>query len=150
MLRLPMISMLTVLALHAQTHKVIFDLQTGDEATLRSKLINNVELLQSYYAKRGDTLEVAVVVSGDAYRFFIRDLDNSPYKDDQALRRTQTKRTELLTRFAKHAVIKMCGKGMQKRRIKPKTLYPFVTPIFNRAQGLINYQNDGYAYIPVH
>jgi len=36
--------------------------------------------------------------------------------------------------------------GMKHRHIDPKTLYPFVTPVFNRTDALIRFQSEGYAY----
>ena len=53
MLRVLTILMFAVLALHAQTHKVVFDLQTGDGSTLPSKLIGNVELFIKHREPKG-------------------------------------------------------------------------------------------------
>ena len=55
----------------------------------------------------------------------------------------------MLQKFAKNATIQICGMVMKHRKIDPATLYPFVIPAFNRAEALIHFQNDGYAYIPV-
>ena len=39
---------------------------------------------------------------------------------------------------------------MKGKKIDPKTLYPFVELIPNAFIGLVNWQNEGYAYIPIH
>ncbi len=134
---------------HAQEYKVLFDLQTDDERTIKAKVADNIAKLRAYYRQQGDTLKVAVVVSGDAYQFFIEDLAHSPYKNDIQLRQSQSQRTKMLQAFAKDATIEICGMGMKHRHIDPKTLYPFVTPAFNRTEALVRFQHEGYAYIPV-
>ncbi len=135
--------------LFAKTYKVVYDLTTDSEAVLSKKLIANTQKLKTYYEAKGDRLEVAVVVSGKAYRFFIRDLAHSPYANDRKLRQSQSARTKLLTAFSKIATIEMCDMGMKHRNIAPETLYSFVKPAFNKTEALVRYQNAGYAYVPL-
>ena len=49
-----------------------------------------------------------------------------------------------------HVTFKMCSVGMKARAIKKETLYPFVHADMMKNVYLINAQNEGYAYIPVH
>ena len=135
--------------LFAKTYKVVYNLTTGSEAVLSKKLVANTQKLKTYYEAKGDRLEVAVVVSGKAYRFFIQDLAHSPYANESALLKSQPARTKMLDAFSKIATIEMCGMGMKHRKIAPETLYPFVKPAFNKTEALMRYQNSGYAYIPL-
>jgi intracellular sulfur oxidation DsrE/DsrF family protein len=43
----------------------------------------------------------------------------------------------------------MCGAGMPKHGLKAKDIVPYVKIIPNSTIGLIDRQNEGYAYIPV-
>ena len=131
----------------AQEYKVVFDLTTGSESVLKKSLIDNVKNLRKYYNDKGDTLKVAVVISGNSYKFFIKDLENSPYSKESALRDTFEQRSKMLNHFSKTAKFEICSAGMKKREIKKEMLYPFVHPAFNKSEALIRYQNDGYAYL---
>ena len=141
-----LILLYTLLA-SAQEYKVVFDLTTGSETTLEKSLVKNVANLQKYYGDKGDTLKVAVVISGNSYKFFVEDLSNSPYSEDKALKNTFQKRKKFLTAFSKIADFEVCSMGMKKRNIKQSSLYPFVTPAFNKSEALIRYQSNGYSYI---
>ncbi len=149
MLRIFFVSLLLGGALFAKTYKVVYDLTTSSETVLSNKLVANTQKLKAYYKAKGDRLEVAVVVSGKAYRFFIQDLAHSPYADETALIKSQPDRTKMLQAFSKIAAIEICGMGMKHRNISPETLYPFVKPAFNKTDALVRYQNAGYAYIPL-
>ena len=135
--------------MYAKDYKVVFDLMTSSECKLNKALIKNVEKLRTYYKKNGDTLKVAVVISGGSYKFFVKDLNNSPYNHDKDLKHTFYKRSSMLTKFSKNVNIEVCSMGMAKRGIKPEVLQDFVVPAFNKTDALIRYQNDGYAYIPI-
>jgi intracellular sulfur oxidation DsrE/DsrF family protein len=43
----------------------------------------------------------------------------------------------------------MCGAAMPRNKLEAKDVYNFVKIIPNSTIGLIDRQNDGYAYIPV-
>ena len=43
----------------------------------------------------------------------------------------------------------MCEAGMSRYHLKPKDIVDFVKIIPNSTIGLIDRQNEGYAYIPV-
>ncbi len=149
MLRIFLFTLLLGGTLFAKTYKVVYDLTTGSEAVISKKLVANTQKLKAYYEAKGDRLEVAVVVSGKAYRFFIQDLAHSPYANETALIKSQPSRTRMLQAFSKIATIEMCAMGMKHRKIAQKTLYPFVKPAFNKTEALVRYQNAGYAYIPL-
>ncbi len=149
MLRISLVILLLHTTLFAKTYKVVFDLTTKSETVLAKKLVANTQKLKEYYAEKGDKLMVAVVVSGEAYRFFIQDLAHSPYAKETTLKKHQPARTKMLKALSKFATIEICGMGMKHRNIAPETLYPFVKPTFNKTEALVRYQNEGFAYIPM-
>lgn len=140
-------------SLYAQegVKKVVYDLTTGDIHVFEQKILSGIAAQKSYYEANLEELSASVVIHGDAYKFFINDLKDSPYKNDKKL---LAKRQELQKRLRSLADIYqveflMCDSGRKKKHIEEKTLYPFVKIVPNAAIGLINKQNEGYAYLPV-
>ena len=103
-------------------------------------------------AADGDTVEVAVVIHGEAYKFFVQNLDNTQYGMDKQLVDHQEAIHKRLEEIEKkyHIHMDICMSGMHKKGILSEDLYPFVTPIKSAMVGLVKWQNAGYAYIPAH
>ena len=120
----------------AAQYKVVFNLTSGNETTIAKSLIQNIELLQAHYKKQGDALEVAVVISGGAYKYFRNDKVTSIDAKLQSL--------------ASHGTaFQVCRMGLKKRAIKVSSLDAYLKPAFNRTAALIEYQNRGFAIIDV-
>ena len=135
----------------ATEHKVVFDLTSKDVLEVQNRLIKNITILKKYYAKKGDSLKVAVVISGGAYPYFIKDLDKSPYAKQISFKILQPYFKKELKRLSDEGVVfEVCGMGLKKRKIKPKVLYPYVKVAFIQSAALIEWENKGYSYYPVH
>ncbi|MEZ0323695.1 MAG: DsrE family protein [Hydrogenothermaceae bacterium] len=132
--------------------KAVINLTTGDINRFKMYLLSGVVNSAEYYKNNIKELKVVVVIHGDAYKFFIKDLNNSPYKDDKLLVENQKELEAKLSYLSKNYGVKfiMCEQGMKGRKIDPKTLYPFVELVENAFIALVNWQNQGYAYIPIH
>ncbi|MFN3977164.1 MAG: DsrE family protein [Sulfurihydrogenibium azorense] len=132
--------------------KAVINLTTGDLNRFKMYLLSGVANSAEYYKNNLKDLKVVVIIHGDAYKFFIKDLQNSPYKDDKTLIEAQKELQAKLEYLHKNygARFQMCEQGMKGKKIDPKTLYPFVELIENAFIGLVNWQNEGYAYIPLH
>ncbi len=132
--------------------KVVYDLTTKELATFERKILKATVLNKSYYESQLKELEVSVVIHGGAYRFFVKDPSKTEYrKDTKLLQHYQ----QLQKRIASmhhlyHVEFLMCGAGMPKHGLKPKDILSYVTIIPNATIGLIDRQNEGYAYIPVN
>lgn len=137
-----------VLSLQAAEKKVVINLTSGDTHVISSGLIESLQAMSEYYHKQGDTLLAVVVISGDAYGYFVEDIEHSPYKDKMKHDKKIASGLETLHERDK-VVLKMCQAGMKKRNIDPKTLYKYVEHDRNKSIYLIDYQNDGYAYLEV-
>jgi len=132
--------------------KAVINLTTGDLERFKMYLLSGVANSAEYYKNQLKELNVVVIIHGDAYKFFVKDLENSPYKTDETLRKNQeeiSKKLEYLVNNY-HVKFQMCEAGMKSKKINPKTLYPFVELIPNAFIGLVDWQNKGYAYIPIH
>jgi intracellular sulfur oxidation DsrE/DsrF family protein len=140
-----------MLSANDNTAKVVYDLTTQNIAVFERKILKAIVANKAYYEGKLQELEVSVVIHGGAYRYFTQDLNSTEYKTDKAL---LSKYAELKKRVKSMAdtydvTFFMCGAGMPKHGLKAKDIVNFVTIIPNSTIGLIDKQNEGYAYIPV-
>jgi intracellular sulfur oxidation DsrE/DsrF family protein len=137
---------------HADTLKVVYDLTTGDSKKIEKHLVNSINAVAEYYQKEQKELKVMVVISGDAYKYFINDLKASPYKEDQDAIEAQAKFRHRLQNLNDTfgVTFNMCSVGMKARKIDKNTLYKYVNAEVMKSVYLIGAQNDGYAYMPIH
>lgn len=132
--------------------KLVFDLKSGDLPTFEKKILQGISVHKAHYEGKLEELEVAVVIHGDAYKFFVKNLKNSPYKDDAALQAAHAqlqKRIETMVDTYGVEFV-MCEATMNALKIERSNVYDFVTLTPNSTIGLIDKQSDAYAYVPVH
>ena len=139
--------------LHAQGNsaKVVYDLTTKDLPTFEQKILKAVVSNKAHYESTLRELDIVVVIHGGAYKFFIKDPEHSKFKDDKALvstYRTLAKRIATMSDTYDVQFL-VCGAGVRKHGLKETDIYDFVKFIPNSTIGLIDKQNEGYAYIPV-
>lgn len=131
--------------------KVVFDLTTGDLKTFEQRILSGVARYTAYYEGNLQEFNAVVVIHGDAYKFFVKDLAHSPYKNQLALVKVNN---DLKKRIASAADMYgveflMCEANMRKAKLTEKDIYPIVKLVPSSTMGLIDKQNEGYAYIPV-
>lgn len=136
----------------ATEHKAVYDLTTGEPQKLEKFLLNGLKVLAEYYKKEKIDYKMAVVISGDAYQFFVDKLEASPYANDSSLKKVQPKIAPKLRELAEVYDISftMCKTGMEARKIPQKSLYDYVEAEKMKNVYLIEFQNKGYAYMPIH
>lgn len=144
--------MMAFSTLQAQSAKVVYDLTSGNVHALEKQLVNSVRALGNYYKEEKIDFKVIVVISGDAYKYFVEDIKHSPYaKDDNVFDAQKKFKSRLVDLNDKYGVtFNMCWNGMSARNIKEETLYKYVHAEKMKSVYLIEAQNDGYAYMPIH
>lgn len=132
--------------------QVVFDLKTGSIETFEKKVLQGIAYSKSYYEGKLEKLDVAVVIHGDAYKFFVKELKNSPYKNDQALAAAHDQLSKRIATMADTYEVEflMCEATMKTLKIDRSNVYDFVKLIPNSTIGLIDKQNDHFAYIPIY
>lgn len=132
-------------------NKVVYDLRTGNEKKINSK-IQSLKAVANHYIEKKSDYKIAVVIGGDAYKFFVDDLLFSPYDKDAELKALKPKIGPKLRELAEVYDVNftMCDVGIEYRAIPEDSLYDFVEAKKTRSIYLIEFQNDGYAYIPIH
>ena len=144
--------LLSLTSLMAAEQKAVFDLTSGDVAKIERHLIGTIEGLAAYYKANDIDFKAVVVISGNAYKYFVQDLNNSPFKGKLKVTHAQKKLKPMLENLhTKYGVeFDMCKAGMKARNLDKKILYSYVKTDLNKSVYLIKWQNDGYAYLPVH
>lgn len=141
------------LLLHAEEglKKVVFDLTIGDQKEFEQKVLIGIVKNKDYYQSNMQELDVAVVIHGDAYKFFVKDLSISPYKNDRKLIAARESFEKRLRSSVDNYHVKfyICQAGINHLKIAKDNIYDFVTPVATSTTGLIDLQNAGYAYMPI-
>lgn len=133
------------------TVKVVYDLTTKNVANFEKKILKSVVMNKAYYEGNLKELQVAVVIHGGAYRFFVKDVKNTIYKNDKKLIAVYGDLKKRIATMANTYDVQflMCASGMKNNKLMEKDIVKFVKIIPNSTIGLIDKQNEGFAYIPV-
>ncbi len=139
-----------ILSAQENAAKIVYDLTTKDLANFELRILKATVANKAYYEGSLRDLDVAVVIHGGAYKYFIKNPEQSKFKDDQALISTYKTLAKRIETMAKTYDVEflMCGSGMRKHALTEKDIYDFVKIIPNATIGLTDKQNEGYAYIP--
>jgi len=143
--------MVGLLRADEDTVKLLLDLTTSDIGKFERTMLKGVALNKAYYQSKFKDLEVVAMIHGDAYKFFVKDLSTSPYKDDTKLLKVSKDFAVRIKSLHDTYKVKflICEAGMKHRSIKKDNIFDFVEVIPNAMIGLIDAQNDGAAYVPV-
>ena len=136
----------------AEERKLVYDLKLGNAERVVGYLFDDIKYNAAYYAEHGHEFKAAVVISGQAYRFFVEDIANSPYQDDPELPAIQAKFRPILEELVEDYGVefRMCVVGMERQGLTTDLLYPFVEAEKSQPIYLTDYQADGYGYLPLH
>ncbi|MBU0720165.1 DsrE family protein [bacterium] len=141
-----------VLILQAEdTLRAVYDLTASKTETFEQKILKAIVSNKAYYEGQFKELEVAVVIHGGAYKFFVKELSNTEYKDEKELIKASLELKKRIESISKNYNVEflMCEIGAKKHKLKREDVYSFVKMVPNATIGLIDKQNEGYAYIPV-
>lgn len=142
---------ISILQAQEDSAKIVYDLTTKDLSNFELRILKATVANKAYYESTLRELDVAVVIHGDAYKFFIKDPEHSKFKDDKALVSTYKTLAKRIETLAKTYDVQffICGVGVRKHGFGRKDIYDFVKFIPNSTIGLIDKQNEGFAYVPV-
>ncbi len=145
------LAMFGILQADVEVSKVVIDLTTGNIQTFEKKLLKGIVAHKTHYEGNLKELEVAVVIHGGAYRFFVKEPKNSPFKEEKKLIEAQTDLKKRISSMVDtyDVTFLMCKSGLDRLKLDSEDIYNFVHMVPNAAIGLIDKQNEGYAYIPV-
>jgi len=133
-----------------EVKKVVIDLRTGDLKTFED-VINGIANNVQYFQSKLEDLKVVIVAHGNSYKFFLKDLSSTIYRNDREVIKKQKGLYQRLKNLVEFYGVKIeiCEVGMKTRGLKKEDLYEFVKPIYTALTGLVEWQNKGYAYMIV-
>ena len=131
--------------------KVVYDLTTANVTQFEKNILKGIVAHKSYYQGKFKDLDVAVVIHGGAYKYFVKDIKTTKFTNDTKLVKVFS---ELKKRInAMHDTYDvsffMCEIGMKRNGLSANNIVKFVTLVPNSTIALIDKQNEGFAYIPV-
>ena len=131
--------------------KVVYDLTTSNVAEFEKNILKGVVAHKEYYAGKFKELDVAVVIHGGAYKFFVKDIKSTKFKSDTNLLQnfSQLKKRIRSMHETYDVSFFMCEIGMRHNDLTPQKIVNFVHIVPNSAIALIDKQNEGFAYLPV-
>ena len=146
-----LLSVLVCLQAEEGVSKVVIDLTTSSLKAFEKNILKGIVAHKTHYEGKLQELEVAVVIHGGAYRFFVKDIKTSPYKNDKELVEAYEGLKQRIRSMVENYDVEflMCKAALKREKLDLKDIEGFVTMLPNSTIGLIDKQNDGYAYIPV-
>ncbi len=146
-----LVSTFTLLLADAPSLKVVYDLTTHNQKDFERKILKAIVTNKAYYEGKLQELDVTVVIHGGAYRYFTVDPSKTEYKTDKTLLANYAELKKRIKSMSDTYDVEflMCEVGMLKHGLKAKDIVSYVKIIPNSTIGLIDRQNEGYAYIPV-
>ena len=146
-----LLAMLGLLQADEDAVKVVFDLTTSKVQTFEKKVLKGIAVHKAHYEGQLKELEVAVVIHGGAYKFFVKDPVHSPFSDDKELIKAHDDFKKRIASMATNYEVQflMCNSGRVSNKLPKDAIYDFVTMVPNAAIGLIDKQHEGFGYIPI-
>lgn len=146
-----LLAFIGILNANDESAKVVIDLTTANLKNIEQKILGGIVAHKTYYSNKLKELDVAVIIHGGSYKFFLKDSNNAMVQADKALLVKYADLKKRLTSLANMYEVDflMCASGMKKHEITTKDLMSFVKTVPNAGIGLIDKQNQGFAYLPV-
>jgi intracellular sulfur oxidation DsrE/DsrF family protein len=142
---------LSMLKADEGTVKVVFDLTTSDLQAFERKVLSGIAVHKAHYEGTFKELEVAVVIHGGAYKFFVKEAKHPLLKKEKELLEAHNTLSKRIASMSEtyDVTFLICHSGMKKKKLDRKDIYDFVEIVPTSTIGLIDKQSEGFAYIPI-
>ena len=146
-----LLAFIGILGANDETAKLVLDLTTSSVEKFEKHILKGIVFNKNHYQNNLKELEVAVVIHGGAYRFFVKDLQSSMFKDDKELVKVYAELKKRIATMSDTYEVEflMCRAAMKRNKLEEKDIVEFVKLVPTSTIGLIDKQNEGFAYIPV-
>ena len=134
-----------------ESARVVYDLTTSNVAKFEKNILKGISINKAHYQGSFKELEAVVVIHGGAYRFFVKDIKKSMFSKDLKLVEAYAGLKKRIAIMADTYEVEflMCRASMSKNGLEDDDVVEFVKIVPNSTVGLIDKQNEGFAYIPV-
>jgi len=146
-----LLAFIGILSANDESAKLVLDLTTSSVAKFEKHILKGIVFSKTHYQNNLKELEVAVVIHGGAYRFFVKDLQTTIFKDDKELAKVYADLKKRIATMSDTYEVEflMCKAAMKRNKLEEKDIVGFVKLVPTSTIGLIDKQNEGFAYIPV-
>jgi intracellular sulfur oxidation DsrE/DsrF family protein len=134
-----------------ESAKLVLDLTTGSVENFDRNILQSIAYNKTHYANSLKELEVAVVIHGEAYRFFVKDLQSTSFKNDTKLLKVYKDLKKRVATMSDTYEVEflMCRAALSRHKLKESDIVEFVKIVPNSTIALIDKQNEGFTYLPV-
>jgi len=134
-----------------ESARVVYDLTTSNITKFEKNILKGIAINKAHYQGSFKELEAVVVIHGGAYRFFVKDIEKSMFNTDLKLVEAYSDLKKRIAIMADTYEVEflMCRASMPKNGLEDEDVVEFVKIVPNSTVGLIDKQNEGFAYIPV-
>ena len=134
-----------------ESARVVYDLTTSSITKFEKNILKGIAINKAHYQGSFKELEAVVVIHGGAYRFFVKDIEKSMFNTDLKLVEAYSDLKKRIAIMADTYEVEflMCRASMPKNGLEDEDVVEFVKIVPNSTVGLIDKQNEGFAYIPV-
>jgi len=131
--------------------RVAYDLTTSKMAKFEKNILKAIVIHKAHYEGNLKELEVAVVIHGGAYRFFVKDIEKSMFNKDSKLVKAYPDLKKRIAIMADTYEVEflMCRAAMKRNKLVDEDIVEFVKIVPTSTIALIDKQNEGFAYIPI-
>ncbi len=142
---------LSMLKADENTVKVVFDLTTSNLQAFERKVLSGIAVHKAHYEGKLQELEVAVVIHGGAYKFFVKNTKHPLLQKEKELLKAHDTLSKRIATMADtyDVTFLICHSGMKKKKLDKKDIYDFVEIVPTSTIGLIDKQSEGFTYIPI-
>ena len=145
------LALLGLLQADDESARVVYDLTTSSITKFEKNILKGIAINKAHYQGSFKELEAVVVIHGGAYRFFVKDIEKSMFNTDLKLVEAYSDLKKRIAIMADTYEVEflMCRASMPKNGLEDEDVVEFVKIVPNSTVGLIDKQNEGFAYIPV-
>ncbi|SFV63220.1 hypothetical protein MNB_SM-4-87 [hydrothermal vent metagenome] len=134
-----------------ETVRVVYDLTTEDVNKFEKNILKGIAVSKAYFEGNLQEFESAVIIHGEAFRFFLKDVEHSSFNSNSQLLEAYPELSKRVASMADTYEVEflMCEASMSKYGLTKEDIVDYVQFIPTSTIGVIKKENEGFAYFPV-
>lgn len=146
-----LLTIFTLASADEEIVKVVYDLTTDNVAKFEKNILKGIAVSKAYFEGNLQEFESAVVIHGEAFRFFLKDVKHSAFNSNMELVEAYPELSKRVAGMSENYDVKflMCEASMPKYGLTKDDIVDFVKFVPTSTIGIIKKQNEGFAYFPV-
>ncbi len=138
-----LLSFLTLVFCADYEKKVVFGCKSGEYKAFE-KTLDSMQHLIDYYERQKFKYDVVLVAQSECVKFMLSSLDDTEYKNEEIPLDIELKMSKLKSK----ARFEQCAVTLDRKQINYKKIKPNVAIIPSATISTVDYQLNGYAYLP--